>query len=730
MAAGYSEIVALHSSLPLWVAIVPLLGSFLVYAASRRSEGLRDLTALAVTAATAVLALFLLSMTLHAPVVLEIGGVMGKGLTFRVDAFGGLMAALSSVVWLLATAFSTKYMGHEHARDRYYFFLVLTLSGCVGTFMAGDFFTLFAFFELMTVASYVLVVHTETPEAVAAGSLYMYMGIFGGLCLLSGIFLMEDAAGTVAMKPLLDYLGHSNALIGALLITGFGVKAGMVPLHIWLPKAHPVAPSPASALLSGIMIKTGAYGIIRTVTLIMTPGPEGLWHVTESYGYLVIWIGIATMFLAAFMALFQTNAKRILAYSSVSQMGYILMGVGAAAYLGIEGAMGFAGASYHIMNHAMFKAVMFMLVGAIYLRTHTLDIREMGGLGRDMPFFAACFAVAVAGITGLPGFGGYVSKTLLHHAIVEAFEHHHDTALYVAEKMFMLTGAMTVCYITKLFYGLFLGPGSGHHHHVERETTLEKVVFGAFALGVLLMGQASNPVLSNLMVPMSEGFPYDHHGIEHLEHISVWTWYDLQGALVVIALGVGLFLVFKAKRVFDFCLPRSLSVESIVFRPVVGMSLGAFIKTGCAIDNSVENMVYRPVIGLTLSSFVRLGNIVDRSVDAFYVGTAMALWRACLAVGHFDGETLTSIGRLLILAARAIRDFAQAAVARNVKLVWEEGNLLTTRASQTMAKTDLDPEGDRSYAEVSILNTDFCGMVIMLFLAILLIAGLVGLARR
>lgn len=731
MAAGHSGFNVIHSSLPIWVAVAPIMGAALVYWASKRSERLRDAAAVLASAVTAALALILFGIALHTPVEAEIAGVMGRGLTFRVDAFGGMMAALSSIVWFLATLFSLKYMGHEHARDRYYFFLTLTLSGCVGTFVAGDFFTLFVFFELMTVASYVLVVHAETDEAVSAGNLYMYMGIFGGLALLTGVFLLQHSTGSVAIRALLEGIEAkgSHGLIGFLLIVGFGVKAGMVPLHIWLPKAHPVAPSPASALLSGIMIKAGAYGIIRTVTLVMTPERGHLWHITESYGYAIVWIGIITMFLAAFMALFQTNAKRILAYSSVSQMGYILMGVGSAAYLGIEGAMGFGGASYHIMNHAFFKGAMFMLVGAIYIRTHTLDIREMGGLGRDLPFFTVCFAVAAAGIMGIPGFGGYVSKTLLHHAVVEAYEHHHDSSLFIAEKLFMLTSSLTVCYISKLFYGLFLGEGMPRHH-LERETILEKVVFGGFALAVLLLGQLSRPVLAGIVVPMSEGFPYDHHVVEHLGHISVWSWHDLQGALTAIVLGIVLFAVFKSRRIFDFRLPSALSVESILYRPMIGASLGAFVKAGCLVDYSVENLLYRPVIGVALGAFVQTGYLLDRAVDGAYVGGARVLWKCCLAVGHFDGETLTQVGRFFTRVARGSRDLLQAAVSRNVAAIWKEGNLLTSKASTTMAKTDLDPEGDRSYAEVSILNTDFCGLVILLFLAIFLISGLISLAQR
>jgi hydrogenase-4 component B len=375
----------------------------------RFREDLRDFVATGTALTAFMLTLALYPDVSRGTVVFNLPGFIGLGLNFRVDFLGFVFAALASFIWFLATFYSSEYMRHEQARTRYYVFLLFSLGGCLGVFLTADFFSLFLFFEAMTLFSYALVVHNQSDEAMAAGRNYLYMGIFGGLCLLSAMIILFTRTGSLDIMPNLEAagtLGVLRYLLAVLFFIGFGIKAGAVPLHIWLPQAHPVAPTPASALLSGIMIKTGAYGIIRVFNLLLTPndGHSSLWAITGEFGYWIIWIGIVTMSVAAVLALSQTHAKRVLAYSSVSQMGYILMGIGAAAYLGYEGAMGFAGLSYHILNHAFFKAGMFLMVGAVYLRTHDLNYEKLGGLWRSFPVTALAFLVAGAAISGFPRF--------------------------------------------------------------------------------------------------------------------------------------------------------------------------------------------------------------------------------------------------------------------------------------------------------------------------------------
>jgi len=450
-----------YSATVLWVALVPLLAGVGLYFLKDSWEKARKAIALIVSLFSLAGVTVLLPLVLNGTVSYDLINFMQLGLFFKVDLLGWIFAFLITLVWFLATLFSFTYMDLEHNRRRYYSVLIFTLGATLGVVLAGDFFTLFLFFELMTLSSFILVIHEQNLESMKAGILYLYLGIAGGLALLFAIMLLYSAIGSVAIVPVLDQLTSNRTLIYILFLIGFGIKAGLVPLHIWLPLAHPVAPSPASALLSGIMIKSGAYGILR-VSLILFSSPSESSAPDLNYlftmGSALMWIGIITMLAGAVMALLQGNMKRILAYSSVSQIGYIATGIGAAMLMGIGGAMGFAGAVYHIINHAFFKAGLFMMVGTIYIYTHELELSRLGGMLKKMPLVAVTFLVAAFGIAGVPGFNGYPSKTLVHDALLIAIKYNDLISLEIAEKIFTLTSALTICYFIKLFRGVFLGP--------------------------------------------------------------------------------------------------------------------------------------------------------------------------------------------------------------------------------------------------------------------------------
>ncbi|MBW6464234.1 MAG: hypothetical protein K0B84_08660 [Firmicutes bacterium] len=615
----------ISSNLPLAIVLIPIIGAALSALIGRYSEKQRDWYIIALTALICLLSFYLLRLSWHNEVINRY--MIGFGdipLYFKVDRLGALFNFLSSFVWFLASVFSLTYMTHEKRRNRYYTFYLITLGGCLGVFLTGDFFSLFFFFELMSVASYMLVVHTQTEEASSAGRLYLFLGIFGGLCILTAAILIFWHTGSVLITPSLEalILIPAKTFIAALLVTGFGIKAGMVPLHIWLPKAHPVAPSPASALLSGIMIKTGAYGIMRVVTVLYTPEDaeaSNLWEFTAQFGYIIIWFGILTMFIAAFMALFQTNAKRILAYSSVSQMGYILMGIGVCAYLGLEGPMAMGGFSLHVVNHAFFKAGMFMMVGAVYFRTGEIDIRKLGGLWRDFPVTTIVFLLAAMGIAGIPGLNGYTSKVLLHHAIVEAFEHHHDYSLYIAERIFMLTGAITTCYIARLFSSIFLGKKPDGLVAKGKEPWNERLVF--IITGAIILFIGTNPflVLKKLVGPVVAIFPFEEYYYNYLLKVNFWDIHDLQGMAGVVAVASLLFFLGTRFKLFEYKLPAWLSIEDLIYRPAIKIFGFIFTRSGRVVETVTDSLyVNSPRL---LTYYCVSGKILDSAADYLIVDT-------------------------------------------------------------------------------------------------------------
>jgi hydrogenase-4 component B len=688
---------AIHSILPLLIVLIPMVGAVLAGLIGRFREDLRDFVATGTALTAFILTLALYPDVSRGTVVLNLRGFIGLGLNFRVDFLGFVFAALASFIWFLATFYSSEYMRHEQARTRYYVFLLFSLGGCLGVFLTADFFSLFLFFEAMTLFSYALVVHNQSDEAMAAGRNYLYMGIFGGLCLLSAMIILFARTGSLGIMPNLEAagtLGVLRYLLAVLFFIGFGIKAGAVPLHIWLPQAHPVAPTPASALLSGIMIKTGAYGIIRVFNLLLTPddGHSSLWAITGEFGYWIIWIGIVTMSVAAVLALSQTHAKRVLAYSSVSQMGYILMGIGAAAYLGYEGAMGFAGLSYHILNHAFFKAGMFLMVGAVYLRTHDLNYEKLGGLWRSFPVTALAFLVAGAAISGFPGFNGYASKTLLHHAIVEAFEHHHVASLWFAEKIFTITGGLTFCYILRLFTSIFTGPAHAHGHKLASETPLERMIFGSFAAIILAGGIFPGQFIKSIIVPMSAGFNYDAYGMAYVAKTNVWNSHDLGGIAVSLIIGIIVFAVLRPRN-FAYPLPLWLSVETRLYKPVLGKLLLVYTYAGWLLETILEGSM---------------------------VGSIRPFSHFTSSIRALERKMLPLAGQSFLQASRFIRDRSYDFVVNRVRKTQVYVRQLQLSAFTTMIKLDYNPRGEQLYRKLTLMNLDVCIFIVVIMLVIVL----------
>ncbi len=489
------------------------------------------------------------------------------GLHLEAESFGLLFAALSSFVWFAVTIFSTSYMDMETGKQRFYFFFLLTLAGTLGVTLSADLLTLLLFFELVSLAAYPLVVHKKTGPAYEAGNLYLYMAVAGGMALILGMALVYTDMGTLSLwseGPGAGETGFLTYLGVGFMVIGFGVKAGMVPLHIWLPKAHPVAPTPASALLSGIMIKTGVFGIIRVINMVFAPDMEALyWGELEAVGLIITFLGVATMLLGVFMALLQENMKKMLACHSVSQIGYILMGIGAAAYLGPLGAVGLSGAIYHTINHALFKAALFLVAGAIYFQTRELNLYRLGGLWKVMPFTAVIGLLASFGIAGVPLFNGYISKTILHHAIVEAAEYENVRLLFTAERIFMLTGAGTACSFIKFYYLLFLRKPQRSYQKI-RETRPMQLGMVVLAGAILLFGLGPNLVLERFIEPALDIFVLERHHVEtHLLALNFFNLKDL--GLVSLSLAGGFIIFFLGMRTgaFHLHLPSWMGGEYI-----------------------------------------------------------------------------------------------------------------------------------------------------------------------
>lgn len=602
--------VVAFSVLPALALAIPLAGAVLVAMAGEKRARLRNWAAVVAGGATFGVVLLLLAKVFGSGSACFNLDIMRIGDRFvcnlEVDALGAFFCFFAAALWFAASLHAFKYMDHEHKRTRFFFFMLLTESATLGVFMVQDFFSLYLFFEAMGLLAYMLVIHSETEKARSAATKYICMTVVGGLSLIGGIFLYLGYAGTVSFTPLAQsawLAGSFKTVALVCLIAGFGVKAGMVPLHIWLPDAHPAAPSPASALLSGVMIKAGAYGILRTcLTFFQQPaahgaeaevvgghGAEGAAHAAnglasnvQALGFAIICIAVVTMFAGMIMALVQNDIKRTLAYSSVSQMGYILFGVGCMAFLGPEGAMGMGGSLYHIINHALFKGCFFLAAGCIVFRAHELDMFKLGGLWRRMPLTTFFWCVAALGIMGIPLFNGFVSKTLLHHGVLEA--HHLAEQAHLAmtgwvkaaEVIFIITSGGTIAYIAKItYYTFFRKPDPEHAHHLERVKEAPAWMLagtGLLAAGVLFNGLFPGVLLGRLIGPTVQTVPgFDTHMAAHISEVPIFIWGNLKEILVPLAIGIAVFVVgawpdlFRARRrgpdIFATRLPRWVGVD-------------------------------------------------------------------------------------------------------------------------------------------------------------------------
>ena len=387
---------------------IPMAGAAVSYIVGRKDRKYRDHLVGALSVLEFVLAVFLLYRYItggSAGGVACLPGVCGMGLTFTADGFRAVYVCIAAFMWMCTSLFSMEYFAHYRNRNRYYMFQLITLGATEAIFLSADLYTVFVFFEIMSLTSYVWVAQDERKESLRAAGTYLAVALIGGLVMLMGLFLLNCQAGTLEIDRLYEACRGKNVYAAALcLLFGFGAKAGVFPLHIWLPKAHPVAPAPASALLSGILTKTGIFGILVISCKILLH--DGIW------GTLILILGVLTMVAGAVLALFSVDLKRTLACSSVSQIGFILVGIGMQGLLGEENRLAVRGSFLHMVNHSLFKLVLFMAAGVVYMNLHKLDLNEIRGFGRKKPLLAFIYLMGALGIGGMPFFGMKVLRNI------------------------------------------------------------------------------------------------------------------------------------------------------------------------------------------------------------------------------------------------------------------------------------------------------------------------------
>jgi len=397
----------------IWLLAVPFISSPLIYLSGRLYErrtgkpGLaRWLAVLAMLVTGGFLFQAFRSYQQQGQLQTTIGTIF-----LRMDGISLLLAFTVLVLGLMVMIFSTSYMSGEINEEKYYALLVAMIGSIVGLGCAGDLFNLWVWFEAMAVTSYTLVAFYRDEQAsLEAGVKYLVQSATGSVFVLIGIALVFAQVGTLNLDEIVAAVTTTTPILlvaGAFFLIGFGIKTALVPLHTWLPDAHSQAPSGISAMLSGVVIEAGLVAMLRAT--------GGLAGTSANWGGILLGFGAFNMLLGNLMALRQTQVKRLLAYSSVAHIGYMLLGLGVAVMFQTAG--GAVGAFFHMFNHAMMKGLAFLAAGALLYTLHLskgehspLILEDLDGASRRYPLVAFAFSVAVLGLGGLPPLSGFMSK--------------------------------------------------------------------------------------------------------------------------------------------------------------------------------------------------------------------------------------------------------------------------------------------------------------------------------
>lgn len=451
--------------IPLFIAI-PLGAAFVLALMGKTKEIVSDFLVNIVTLCLTILSLVLLLPVKEQQVLVYIMGrwLPPKGINLVLDGLSLLMLIVVNSVAFLATLYSVSYMKRFTAKSKFYSLFMLMLAGMNGVVLTGDFFNLFVFLEIASISSYALVAFGVEAEELEASFKYMVMGSVASILILFSVGLLYGLTGSLNMADIAGIIkGRDNLLLSfslVLFLAGFGLKAAIIPFHAWLPDAHPSAPAPISAMLSGVLIKAlGIYTIIRIFF--------NVYGMTLQLSWAFMILGIISMIGGGLLAIRQTDFKRLLAYSSISQIGYIMIGLGCGNYWGLLGAL------FHLFNHASFKSLLFLNSGAVEYSTGTRKLGEMGGLSKVMPVTGTTSTIGSLSISGIPPFNGFWSKLFIIIGLIQAGH-------FVLTVLTILVSVLTLAYYLKVQRFAFFGT-------LRKRWTEIKEVPGTMCISMILL---------------------------------------------------------------------------------------------------------------------------------------------------------------------------------------------------------------------------------------------------
>jgi len=515
-----------------FLLIIAFGGAFITYFSGKIHSKLRNFIAVFISIVLVGLVAFFYNRYTQDAVYLQFLEIR---LVLSLNTLSWFFAITITVVETLSIIFSLRYVKGKEKTDFYYLMMMLVNAGMLGIVLSGDLLSFYIFWEIMSWSAFLLISYNKGP-ALAAGMKYIMMSVIGSLCMLIGIVSLYTAYGTLNILEIASLIPSASSgyilFILILLSISFAVKNAVVPFHTWLPDAHSEAPSPFSAILSGILIKVGTYGFILIFYVIV-----GLKIFQGLFGFrsILLILGAVTVLVPSFIAIFQNDAKRLLAWSSIGQVGYIILGIAFGTSLSVTGGI------FHFFNHAAFKALLFLCVGAVEYRTGTRDLNSLGGLIKKMPVTFIGVMVGACGLIGIPLTNGFVSKWLLYKTLIL------EPAPFLAFVSLIGTWA-ALFYSYKLIHNIFLGQLPEKYKDIKKAPFSMQFPVIVFSTIIILFGILPGIPLTLInTIVMSFGF-------ESL-HVTLWGIASETGTLntiniffAVLAAGIVSWLFFRAGK--------------------------------------------------------------------------------------------------------------------------------------------------------------------------------------
>ena len=489
-----------YQHFPIYAIMVLFLGAFLIVLFGKNRWARHILAFLSVAASLCFLILLIKPVMLSGEIIAywmgnrAPAGGYAIGIALEVDALSLFFALLIATAVFVSCLYSFRYMEHDDNIPQYYTLFLMLAGGVLGLVLSGDLFNMFIMVEILTFAAVALTAFRNTANgALEAAFKYLVVGSMGSTCILAGTILLYAQVHTLNFAQLSALIpgGFNNAtkVAFALLFVGFSTKAFLVPFHPLAADAHGAAPASISVLISGVLTKSGLYGIIRLCYFLFQSMGLG------TIQFMLVFVGSVSMFVCVTMALAQHDFKRLLAFHSISQIGYVLSAVGLCTALGISAGV------YHAMNHTLFKGLLFLAAGAVLHETGTTDLGKLGGLSKKMPHTTVLFLIGAFSISGIPPFNGFASKWMIYQATYEKAVESGNIGFLLVTIVALITSVLTLTSFVKVSQSVFFGRLPLEYENVKEVPFGMRFAMGIFALLCVLTGLFPDVVTHYLTEP-------------------------------------------------------------------------------------------------------------------------------------------------------------------------------------------------------------------------------------